>query len=577
MLIECVRAWRKTRHPRWAALADWCTDHDRPLVGAGKKKSDREAWHALEQRQDPHDLPRLYAALRGMASTHVVELLPVLARWNDPRSVTQLLGLLEKPQWSARTALPFFRAAARELAASRDVRARDGMLSLGDRYKTILLGAMGDDVGALLRRIAAEMKIVEPELTRDEVVRVAELEAQFPAQLAAAKNTTAVKQGTMKSDQALLETIWAAPDDDGPRLVFADVLQQRGDVRGELITLQVARARGNATNETRAREYELLANSRRFAEWTSPVSQGGDCHVRRGFPSWVQLSARGLGSIATHPAWATVTAVTGLRAVPKKHAKALFESATSLTDVGQIDEAVLELAGEHVAKWRAAELAFMPAPEQVARLASLERLTLSMARGPTDTLPAGWFAPFTKLKRLRLIHTVRATDLPPLEELFVYELKGPLPKGLQALHADPLPALDLLAGSGLLRFGTGSMTGAELAALLAAVPTLRQVELSNLAAAELGPVLRVLQSSQLDAVKVNTNHYTRALDLEARWWSPTLAQQLATLHDVKPKRVLLKPHRDEPLLPIGAPQPTQLAAIESDLKPLGIPLEVAWY
>ncbi len=38
----------------------------------------------------------------------------------------------------------------------------------------------------------------------------------------------------------LLAAIYAAPDDDEPRLVYADWLQERGDPRGEFITLQLA-------------------------------------------------------------------------------------------------------------------------------------------------------------------------------------------------------------------------------------------------------------------------------------------------------------------------------------------------
>jgi uncharacterized protein (TIGR02996 family) len=58
----------------------------------------------------------------------------------------------------------------------------------------------------------------------------------------------------------LLAEIAAHPDDDGPREVYADVLTQRGDVRGELITLQLARRRGKPTAAAKQREKELLAN-----------------------------------------------------------------------------------------------------------------------------------------------------------------------------------------------------------------------------------------------------------------------------------------------------------------------------
>jgi uncharacterized protein (TIGR02996 family) len=51
---------------------------------------------------------------------------------------------------------------------------------------------------------------------------------------------------------ALREQIFAWPDDDAPRSVYADWLMQRGDARGELIALQLERS-------TEARVGELLA------------------------------------------------------------------------------------------------------------------------------------------------------------------------------------------------------------------------------------------------------------------------------------------------------------------------------
>jgi uncharacterized protein (TIGR02996 family) len=60
----------------------------------------------------------------------------------------------------------------------------------------------------------------------------------------------------------LLTEILAALDDDGPRLVYADWLTERGDPRGELIQVQCALAAGGLDDATRAalvlRERELL-------------------------------------------------------------------------------------------------------------------------------------------------------------------------------------------------------------------------------------------------------------------------------------------------------------------------------
>lgn len=55
----------------------------------------------------------------------------------------------------------------------------------------------------------------------------------------------------------LYAAVLAAPDDDAPRLVYADWLTERGDPWGELIALQIARTHTD-TPELAARERELL-------------------------------------------------------------------------------------------------------------------------------------------------------------------------------------------------------------------------------------------------------------------------------------------------------------------------------
>src|ERR1043165_6117004 len=91
------------------------------------------------------------------------------------------------------------------------------------------------------------------------------------------------------ADAELLALVYAAPDDDGPRLVYADALLERGDPRGELIALQIARARGPISDEARAREAELLADDARCAGWAQPLSAVGSCRFERGFPSHIWL------------------------------------------------------------------------------------------------------------------------------------------------------------------------------------------------------------------------------------------------------------------------------------------------
>jgi uncharacterized protein (TIGR02996 family) len=66
----------------------------------------------------------------------------------------------------------------------------------------------------------------------------------------------------MTSEQAFLKEIFARPDDDAPRLVYADWLEERGDPRGEFIRVQIELARLDsgdpAGDDLRRRQRDLL-------------------------------------------------------------------------------------------------------------------------------------------------------------------------------------------------------------------------------------------------------------------------------------------------------------------------------
>jgi uncharacterized protein (TIGR02996 family) len=101
----------------------------------------------------------------------------------------------------------------------------------------------------------------------------------------------------MSSGDAFLHAILAAPDDDAPRFIYADWLDEHGEPgRAELIRVQCELARLDASDprrwELEDRESALLAA--RGAEWAGPVRElVGGWRFRRGFVEEISLPAAG--------------------------------------------------------------------------------------------------------------------------------------------------------------------------------------------------------------------------------------------------------------------------------------------
>ena len=96
-------------------------------------------------------------------------------------------------------------------------------------------------------------------------------------------------------ERSLLDAVQNAPDDDGPRLVYADWFDDRGDPRGRFIRLQLALARLSEYEPRRTmlfeEERQLLA--RHESEWTIPLrGLASGIVFRRGFVDEVNVTAR---------------------------------------------------------------------------------------------------------------------------------------------------------------------------------------------------------------------------------------------------------------------------------------------
>lgn len=97
------------------------------------------------------------------------------------------------------------------------------------------------------------------------------------------------------AEAPFLDAVLRTPDADGPRLVFADWLDERGDVRGRFIRVQCALARLPAEDPRRLEllQHEDTILERFYAEWTEPfrgLASGLD--FRRGFVESVIVESR---------------------------------------------------------------------------------------------------------------------------------------------------------------------------------------------------------------------------------------------------------------------------------------------
>jgi uncharacterized protein (TIGR02996 family) len=94
---------------------------------------------------------------------------------------------------------------------------------------------------------------------------------------------------------ALHDAVLAAPDDDAPRLVYADWLLERGDPRGELIATQIALAGNPDDAALRARERELMTAHRET--WIA-ASRSMQPQFRNGFIERISVGGGELVGLA---------------------------------------------------------------------------------------------------------------------------------------------------------------------------------------------------------------------------------------------------------------------------------------
>jgi uncharacterized protein (TIGR02996 family) len=143
---------------------------------------------------------------------------------------------------------------------------------------------------------------------------------------------------TTGSAASLLRAVLADPDDDAARSVYADQLLDRGDPRGELITVQLALAKATPGSKqhaqlTRASEALLAAHG---TKWSREVAQlTTKQFYRRGFIERVEMHARNFASDGAK--LLALAPITALRLRGLDRALKKFASAPALARIRELE------------------------------------------------------------------------------------------------------------------------------------------------------------------------------------------------------------------------------------------------
>lgn len=214
----------------------------------------------------------------------------------------------------------------------------------------------------------------------------------------AAPVTTAPSPPTSR-EAALLAAVYADPDDDAARLVYADLLLERSDPRGELIALQYRRAEGRSSLQDRDRERALLdAHAEAWlgalARVVDRAPRGGPPRAtfERGFAERLTLGGpRWLHEVHEDPAWATLRALDLAPSWAPADTLALVTQPAlrGLRELGGVTDAVLSrLADEpppKLARIALREPAWRSGAQTGALLARFSRLGHLAIEAPSDS------------------------------------------------------------------------------------------------------------------------------------------------------------------------------------------------
>jgi uncharacterized protein (TIGR02996 family) len=301
-----ARAWRACRSVRVAELVE--------LVDARVPLHEDASLEAAIKQKRAHALRAGVKTITNESAANAAGRLAQVT-WPDPRLAWILLDVLAHPHWRSLPAVTCWQACLDAIVESGDPRILEPLAELGERYTGVIPTSVGVKVQARIRAAVKALREAPPWRALDaEASKWCDaIEKHLGKEVAARDAKRKVQRASADRHAELLTAIYNAPDDDGPRSVYADWLLEIGDPRGELINLQLARAAGTTDERSRARELELL-DVRSAEKWLgsiAPVVFDTDQVYARGFTSYARLwkNRAALPAVTNDPAWGTLETI----------------------------------------------------------------------------------------------------------------------------------------------------------------------------------------------------------------------------------------------------------------------------
>lgn len=242
-------AWRKKRVVRIAELIDRVSERlPSDPIKAKTAKQRHAAWLDTSQTLDHASLGRLLATPFPGRWQDAVPIVTRLGEFrDDPRIAVALASFVAaEPYATMLHAGPLFRIATEIIARHREARAKATLEEHLQRTHSFYWQYREEQ---LVRSAVARMSETPPDvLDSKEEAALASVEAFFAAEIKADASAG-------KTEADFMAAIYAAPNEDMPRAVYADWLTEHGDPRGEFIALQLA---PNPTVKSKKREAALL-------------------------------------------------------------------------------------------------------------------------------------------------------------------------------------------------------------------------------------------------------------------------------------------------------------------------------